>query len=33
LGMPSFKRWLTPEEVDEIRAYVISCRNELAAAN
>lgn len=30
IGMPSFKQWLKPEEVDAIRAYIISRRNELA---
>ncbi|MDQ2920978.1 MAG: cytochrome c, partial [Acidobacteriota bacterium] len=28
-GMPSFKQWLTPEEVDAIRAYIIDRRVEL----
>jgi len=28
VGMPSFKQWLKPEEVDAIRAYVISRRAE-----
>jgi quinohemoprotein ethanol dehydrogenase len=28
-GMPSFKRWLTPDDVDAIRAYLVSRRAEL----
>jgi quinohemoprotein ethanol dehydrogenase len=28
-GMPSFKIWLKPQEVDAIRAYVLSRRNEM----
>jgi quinohemoprotein ethanol dehydrogenase len=30
-GMPAFKLWLKPEEVDALRAYVVARRNELAA--
>jgi quinohemoprotein ethanol dehydrogenase len=32
LGMPSFKDWLTPEQVTSIRAFVLSERTKLAAA-
>ncbi|MCI0659474.1 MAG: PQQ-dependent dehydrogenase, methanol/ethanol family [Acidobacteria bacterium] len=28
-GMPSFKPWLKPEDVDAIRAYIINLRNEM----
>lgn len=29
IGMPSFKRWLTPEDVDAIRSYLLKRRSEL----
>ena len=29
LGMPSFKQWLTADEVETIRAYILKRRSEI----